>query len=412
MSQFLYAGTMENTETDSNDTQKLSESSISKQQTSTLPEPPEKTTTPGPQGLPLFSASHRQKINQYAILAMLLLVSIAFIPVVSMFFVPVLVAACFTALFYPLYLFLLKRFRNKKALAAFISTVALFLILLIPLYIVLHLFTIQVLEVIRTAGPFLTMLSQKFSRDNLPEIFRSIPYLANFEFSTLDWGKLLNESVRTMASSGSKILNKTSAGILGLVANTFILFFTMFYFFMDGRDIVTRFKYLSPIRNDYEDLIFSRFLLISRATVAGTLIIGIVQGSLGAIALLIFGIKAWVLWGFIMVVLSVIPIVGPWIVLIPAGLVQIALGNIWQGIGIILFSVIVISNIDNLLRPRLVGQGAKLHDLVVFFSSLGGIAVFGVMGFIVGPVIASLFVSVLDIYSREFKDQLKVMNES
>ena len=113
-----------------------------------------------------------------------------------------------------------------------------------------------------------------------------------------------------------------------------------------------------------------------------------------------------------MVVLSIIPIVGPWIVLIPAGLIQIALGNIWQGIGIILFSVIVVSNIDNLLRPRLVGQGAKLQDLVVFFSSLGGIAIFGVMGFIVGPVIASLFVSVLDIYSKEFNDQLKVLNES
>lgn len=399
---------MENTETDSTETRKLPESSISEQQTST---PPETTATPRPAGLSLLSASNRQKINQYAILAMLLLVSIAFIPVISMFFVPVLVAACFTALFYPLYLFLLKGFREKKALAAFTSTVALFLILVIPLYIVLHLFTIQVLEVFRTAGPFLTMLSQKFSRDNLPEIFQSIPYLANFDFSTIDWGKLLNESVRTMASSGSKILNKTSAGILGLVANTFILFFTMFYFFMDGREIVTRIKYLSPIRNDYEDLIFSRFLLISRATVAGTLIIGIVQGSLGALALLIFGIKAWVLWGFIMVVLSIIPIVGPWIVLIPAGLIQIALGNIWQGIGIILFSVIVTSNIDNLLRPRLVGQGAKLHDLVVFFSSLGGIAVFGVMGFIVGPVIASLFVSVLDIYSKEFNDQLKVMNE-
>jgi predicted PurR-regulated permease PerM len=100
------------------------------------------------------------------------------------------------------------------------------------------------------------------------------------------------------------------------------------------------------------------------------------------------------------------------VVLLPAGIIQLFLGNIWQGIGIMLFSVIVVSNIDNILRPRFVGQGAKLHDLIVFFSSLGGIAVFGVMGFIVGPVIASLFVSVLDIYSTEFKDQLKAMNES
>jgi predicted PurR-regulated permease PerM len=404
---------MNNPDKNPADIQNSSENNTSEQKTSIPTESAVKTEKTQPEiPIPLLSADRRQKINQYAILTMLLIVSIAFFPVVSMFFVPVLVAACFTALFYPAYLFLLKVFRKNKAIAAFTTSMALFLLLVIPLYIVLHLFTIQVLEVFRTAGPFLTMLSQKLSRNNLPGIVQSIPFLANFDFSTIDWSKLLNESVRTVASSGSQILNKTSAGILGLVANTFILFFTMFYFFMDGKDIVTRIKYLSPIRNDYEDLIFSRFLLISRATVAGTLIIGIVQGSLGALALLIFGIKSWILWGFIMIVLSIIPVVGPWIVLIPAGLIQIFLGNIWQGIGIIIFSVIVVSNIDNFLRPRLVGQGAKLHDLVVFFSSLGGIAVFGVMGFIVGPVIASLFVSVLDIYSTEFKDQLKVMNES
>lgn len=404
---------MNNPDKNPADIQNSSENNTSEQKTSIPTESAVKTEKTQPEiPIPLLSADRRQKINQYAILTMLLIVSIAFFPVVSMFFVPVLVAACFTALFYPVYLFLLKVFRKNKAIAAFTTSMALFLLLVIPLYIVLHLFTIQVLEVFRTAGPFLTMLSQKLSRNNLPGIVQSIPFLANFDFSTIDWSKLLNESVRTVASSGSQILNKTSAGILGLVANTFILFFTMFYFFMDGKDIVTRIKYLSPIRNDYEDLIFSRFLLISRATVAGTLIIGIVQGSLGALALLIFGIKSWILWGFIMIVLSIIPVVGPWIVLIPAGLIQIFLGNIWQGIGIIIFSVIVVSNIDNFLRPRLVGQGAKLHDLVVFFSSLGGIAVFGVMGFIVGPVIASLFVSVLDIYSTEFKDQLKVMNES
>ncbi|HEX2957633.1 MAG TPA: AI-2E family transporter [Chitinispirillaceae bacterium] len=298
-----------------------------------------------------------------------------------------------------------------KAIAAFTTSILLFLLLVIPVYIVIHLFIIEVLEVFKTAGPFLTMLTEKISRNNLLGILQSMPFLSDFDLSTINWSKLLNESVKTVASSGSTILNKTSAGILGLVVNIFVLFFTMFYFFMDGRDIVTRIKYLSPIRNDYEDLIFNRFLLISRATVVGTLLIGLVQGSLGAVGLLIFGIKSWLLWGFIMIVLSIIPVVGPWIVLIPAGIIQIFLGNIWQGVGIILFSVLIVSNIDNLLRPRIVGHGAKLHDLIVFFSSLGGIAVFGVMGFIVGPVIASLFVSVLDIYSTEFKDQLKAMNE-
>jgi predicted PurR-regulated permease PerM len=359
----------------------------------------------------LMSTDNKRRINQYAILAMLLLVTVAFIPVVQMFFVPVLVASSFTALFYPVYLWFLKVFRKSKAIAAFTTSLSLFLLLVIPVYIVIQLFTLQILDLYKTAGPFLTMLTEKISKNNLTGFIHTLPFLSNFDLNAIDWNKLLNESVKTIASSGSTILNKTSAGILGLVVNTFIMFFTMFYLFMDGREIVTRIKFLSPIRNDYEDLIFNRFLLISRATVAGTLLIGLVQGSLGAVALLIFGIKSWLLWGFIMIVLSIIPLVGPWVVLLPAGIIQIFLGNTWQGIGIILFSLLVVSNIDNILRPRLVGQGAKLHDLIVFFSSLGGIAVFGVMGFIVGPVIASLFVSVLDIYSTEFKDQLKAMNE-
>jgi predicted PurR-regulated permease PerM len=384
-----------------------------KPQTPTLSEPQciSVKTSDDLQPQSLMSTDNKRRINQYAILAMLLLVTVAFIPVVKMFFVPVLVASSFTALFFPVYLWFLKVFRKNKAIAAFTTSLLLFLLLVIPVYIVIHLFTLQVLDLYKTAGPFLTMLTEKISKNNLSGFLHTLPYLSNFDLNTIDWSKLLNESVKTIASSGSAILNKTSAGILGLVINTFIMFFTMFYLFMDGREIVTRIKFLSPIRNDYEDLIFNRFLLISRATVAGTLLIGLVQGSLGAAALLIFGIKSWLLWGFIMIVLSIIPLVGPWLVLLPAGIIQIFLGNVWQGVGIILFSLIVVSNIDNVLRPRLVGQGAKLHDLIVFFSSLGGIAVFGVMGFIVGPVIASLFVSVLDIYSTEFKDQLKAMNE-
>ena len=98
-------------------------------------------------------------------------------------------------------------------------------------------------------------------------------------------------------------------------------------------------------------------------------------------------------------------------VLIPAGIIQIIVGHTGQGIGIILTSFLFVFTVDNFIRPRLVGRGAKLHDLVVFFSSLGGIAVFGPLGFIVGPVIAALFVAVLDIYGMEFERQLKCSSE-
>jgi predicted PurR-regulated permease PerM len=138
----------------------------------------------------------------------------------------------------------------------------------------------------------------------------------------------------------------------------------------------------------------------------GTVVIGVTQGTLGALLLLFCGIKSWLMWGFVMIILAIIPLLGAWVVLIPTGIFQIILGNVAPGIVILAVSLLGISSIDNLIRPRLVGQGAKLHDLVIFFSSLGGIAVFGIMGFIVGPVIAALFVAVLDIYSKEFEQHL------
>ncbi len=161
------------------------------------------------------------------------------------------------------------------------------------------------------------------------------------------------------------------------------------------------------MRGDYEDMIIARFLLISRATVTGTVILGLLEGTIGAMTLLVFGVKAWLLWGFIMIILAIMPFIGTWVVLVPAGVIQIFMGDTWQGLAMMFMGLIVIANIDNFLRPRLVGRGAKLHDLVIFFSSLGGIVVFGVMGFIVGPVIAALFIAVLDIYGMEFERQLK-----
>jgi predicted PurR-regulated permease PerM len=107
-----------------------------------------------------------------------------------------------------------------------------------------------------------------------------------------------------------------------------------------------------------------------------------------------------------MVILSVIPLVGCWLILYPAAFYLMMTGEFWHGVAVILITAFVISNIDNLLRPRLVGKDAGMHDLMIFFSTLGGLSMFGVMGFIVGPVIAVFFLTILDIYSIEFKTTL------
>jgi len=350
------------------------------------------------------------RISRYAILGLLVAVSIGIYPIIKVFIIPILLAATFSTLFFPLYTRILKMFKGNRGASSFATCLILFLCLIIPSYVVMHLVVLQMIHFYQSAEPLIkTLLAQGGSSDLIRKL-QAIPLVQRLNLESLDLAAVLSNGLKTFLSVGTQVINKTSAGFFGLFTTILIMFFTMFYFFMDGEKFVKRIKFLSPIRDDYEDLIFARFLMISRATVLGTVIIGIIQGSLGAVTLFAFGIRSWLLWGVIMIFLSLIPLVGSWMVLVPAGIFQIVNGHVWQGICIIAISTVLISNIDNVLRPRLVGREAKLHDLVIFFSSLGGIAAFGVMGFIVGPVVAALFVSVLDIYSTEFETQLKKAN--
>lgn len=187
----------------------------------------------------------------------------------------------------------------------------------------------------------------------------------------------------------------------------FITFFAMFYFFRDGESIVNRLKFLSPLDERYEDQIINRFLSVSRATIKGTLVLAIIKGAMGGITFWIFGVPSPVLWGVIMVLLSIIPLVGGWLVMYPAGIILIVTGDVWQGIAIILIAAIPIGNIDNFLMPKLVGRDTGMHELMVFISTIGGLSVFGIMGFVIGPIIAAMFLTILDVYSVEFRQHLE-----
>jgi predicted PurR-regulated permease PerM len=349
----------------------------------------------------------RQNANRLAIIGLLLLVTLAILPIAKIFFVPVIVAAAFATLFFPLYRRVFAAMGKKRGLSSFICCLLIFLCLVTPTYIMVQLVVRQAIELYQTAEPVVKDIITKGSNSEFLSQIQNLPLIRKLQQSKIDIAVPLQEGIKTLMSVGSKAINKTSTGLFEFVFTIFVLFFTMFYFFRDGETLVKQIKYLVPIRADYEEMISSRFLLISRATVMATVLIGVTQGTIGALALLIFGVKLWLLWGFIMIILSLIPLMGAWMVLIPAGIIQIILGHTGQGIGILLTSLLFVSTVDNFIRPRLVGRGAKLHDLVIFFSSLGGIAVFGPLGFIVGPVIAALFVAVLDIYGMEFERQLK-----
>ena len=346
-----------------------------------------------------------RKLSRYFFVAVLLGATFLFFSMVRGFVIPIFLATVFCTLFYPFYEWLVRRFGGRRGLASLACCFLLLLGLMLPLYGVADLVAneavdfyaaaeVQVRHVLAQgdAGPLGRLTSSHWVRD--------------LRLDQIDWPAALQNGAAAAGSLAATLINRTSRGTLQVLIVLFTTLFTMFYFFRDGETLVARLKYLIPMEQKHEDAIISRFAAVSRATVKGTVFIALIQGTIAGLTLWVFGVPSAFLWGVVAIVMSLIPVFGAWIVLYPAALYQIVTGHLWLGVGIVVTTIVLIVNVDNVLRPRLVGQQAGMHDLMVFFSTLGGIGMFGAVGFIVGPVVAALFLAVLDIYSTEFKDDL------
>jgi predicted PurR-regulated permease PerM len=336
-------------------------------------------------------------LTRYFFVAILLGTTLLFFLMVQPFFVPVLLAAVFATLFYPLYEVFVRACRGRRSVASFLCCLVLLLGLILPLFGVAEL-------VAREAVGFFSVVQDKISA--LLAWLHGFPLVRELKLDQLSWRGGLQEVASQAGPLVGSVINATSRGTLQVVLVLFTTLFTLFYFFRDGKALLRRLRFLIPLDREHKNAIATRFTAVARATVKGTLLIAVIQGSLSGLTLWIFGVGSPFLWGVVVTLLAIIPMAGSWPVLLPAAFLQIATGHVWQGVGILLVSLVVIFNVDNLLRPLLVGQETGMHALMVFFSTLGGIAMFGITGFIIGPMVAALFLSLLDIYSAEFVDDL------
>ena len=349
-----------------------------------------------------------EKFARYSLLFIVLLTGVVFFNMVKIFFVPVILAAVFAGLFHPFYEWLLKRARGRRAISAFVCCLALSLGVLLPAYGVANLVAREAVRLYQTVQ---TKGLRSFDID-----FRSFvqrhPVLQALGLEKLPLEATAEQALKKAADLLARAVNRASRETFELVANFFLTFFTMFYFFRDGPMLVQRLKYFSPLADHYEDELIRRFLAVSRATLRGTLLVALIKGTLGGLTFWAFGLDAPVLWGVVMVFLSVLPVVGAWLVMYPAAAILLLGGHVSAGLGLFFIAAFVVGSIDNVLQPVLVGRDAGMHELLVFFSMLGGIGVFGVTGFLVGPAIAALFRTLLDIYGTEFNKQLDLVHHA
>ena len=354
---------------------------------------------------------YARRFSRSYLLLLLILITVLFFNIIKIFLIPLLLAAVFCSLFFPLYEKLTRAFKGRQSLSSFTTCLIILLCMLIPFYGVAHMISKEGISAFNSLLPKIQKIIQQ-GDDGLLGKIKNFPIINRIDLAELDWQSSLQDVATNVGGIITTVINKTSKGTFQVVTDLFITLFTMFYFFRDGPKLVARMKYLSPLDDVYEERLVNRFVSVSRATIKGTLLIGLAQGTIGSLTLWLCGVGSPILWGVVMVVLSVIPLVGAWLVLYPAAIIQLFQGHILPAVIIVLVTVLVISNIDNLLRPRLVGRDAGMHDLMIFFSTLGGISVFGIMGFIIGPVVAVFFLTILEIYAAEFKTTLDLAQGS
>jgi predicted PurR-regulated permease PerM len=185
---------------------------------------------------------------------------------------------------------------------------------------------------------------------------------------------------------------------------TFLMLYLLFFFLRDGRALLNAMVQALPLGDVRERRLLNKFAEVARATIKGTLVIGLVQGAMGGILFWVLGIEAAVLWGVVMGLLSLLPAVGAALVWIPAAALLIASGELLKGVVLLVGGTVLIGLADNVLRPLLVGRDTEMPDYLILVSTLGGLALFGLSGVIIGPIVAALFLVVWDMFATEYAE--------
>lgn len=320
------------------------------------------------------------------------------------FFIPFVLAVILAHSFYPIYSRLLK-WTSIKGLSSILTCLLVAIVIVAPLSLIIYSVIGEIQGIVgnftetkNSIGQFVTVLdSSKF-------------------FKTLGIEGIINQDtistlIKNFFQNSLSILGDVYSSLANFIFTIFIMFFSLFFLFIDGEKLVKKIMKLSPLKDSYEKTLIRKFNSITYGVIIkGTFLIALIQGTIGVILFWATGVSSPVLLGILMAVASVIPYVGTGFIWVPVGIAMIIIGHFIPGIIILAIGALVIASVDNILSPKLIGKDSKMHPLFILLSTLGGIALFGATGFIIGPIVMSFFVVLWDIYSLEFKNQLEEYN--
>ena len=359
----------------------------------------------------LSAAARSASLENRFFLFLLAVVSLAFVWVLWPFYGAVFWGAIFALMFTPLFMRLLKALKGKRTSAALATVAIILLLVILPLGLI-------VASLVQEAAiVYQRMQSGQFGFGSyFQQVYGTLPawaigLLDRFGLSTTG---LILERVSSSLSKGSQFL-ATQALSMGqnafdFIVSFFIMLYLLFFLLRDGGALARRIAHAVPLEAGIKRDLAGKFVTVIRATVKGNVLVAALQGALGGLIFWLLGIHAPVLWGTLMAFLSLLPAVGATLVWGPVAIYFLVTGALWKGLVLTAFGVLVIGLVDNILRPVLVGKDTKMPDYVVLVSTLGGMAIFGLNGFVIGPVIAAMFMAAWDLFAKAREEAASASN--
>jgi predicted PurR-regulated permease PerM len=347
----------------------------------------------------------REHISVIVFAALVVVTVFLFYKVLKPFLPPIIWGVILAGVVYPLNAKFKRRIRRNN-LRAFLLTVIVVAVIIVPAILI----GIAMVGEVGDAYPRFRAFAEAGRLDFIlkPQAYgwneRVKAFLAPFvDVSNLDVESFISSNIQRVSrffiGQVSNLIGNLSLAIVNFV----FCILTMFYVIRDGDRFAIRARELLPMSEDLKATLTSRLKEVIHATIYGGVLVAVIQGTLGALIFWILGIHTPLLWGATMALLALIPLFGPYVIYVPAAVILIATGSLVKGIVLLALGVAIVSQVDNILKPLFVGGRTKIHPLVIFFSMLGGLKVFGLLGVILGPVLASILLALLEVYKPRTK---------
>jgi predicted PurR-regulated permease PerM len=312
--------------------------------------------------------------------------------ILSPFIYVLVFAVVFAVIFKGLHRKILTMTRQRAGISAALTTVIIILCIVLPLSLI-------GVQIFNEIGQLYTSLSGSSGQTGLMQIMKNeFVKLQNLMPSLLGHSFNPDQLVRQVADWLINNLGSIFSNVTGIVMSLFIFIVGLFYLLKDGQELKAAVIKFSPLGDKDDEIIFDKLKLAINSVVRGSIFVAFIQGTVATIGLMIFGVPNPFLWGSMAVMSALIPAVGTSLVMVPSIIYLFLMGQSTQGIGLIIWFVFAVSLIDNIVGPKIVSRGIKMHPFIIFLSIIGGLSYFGIAGFLLGPLLVSILFTLLDIY--------------